>query len=54
LRGYDAVQLAAAVTFQKLLVVAQLPALTFLCADTVLLRAAQQQGLLIDNPNFQA
>lgn len=52
LRGYDAVQLAAAVTFQTMLASAQLPALTFLSADVLLLQAAQQEGLLVDNPNL--
>jgi predicted nucleic acid-binding protein len=51
LRGYDAVQLAAAVTFQSMLA-AQLPALTFLSAGVLLLQAAQQEGLLVDNPNL--
>jgi hypothetical protein len=52
LRGYDSVQLAAAIevhTTRKL--VGALP-LTFVTADTELYNAAQSKGLLVDNPNL--
>jgi predicted nucleic acid-binding protein len=52
LRGYDAVQLAAAVSFQTMLAPTQLSALTLLSADAQLLQAAQQEGLHVDNPNL--
>lgn len=52
LRGYGAVQLATAQTIQSSLIVAQLPPLTFLSADTDLLMAATSEGLLTDNPNL--
>jgi predicted nucleic acid-binding protein len=46
LRGYDAVQLAAALEVH-----AQAPSLTLLSADTGLNAAATAEGLLIDNLN---
>jgi predicted nucleic acid-binding protein len=50
LRGYDAVQLAAAlVTEQDFLIQGQLPP-TFVSADNDLLIAAQAEGLVTDNP----
>jgi len=52
LRGYDAVQLAAAQTIQATLSAAQLSPLIFLSADTDLIAAAQNEGLLTDNPNL--
>ena len=52
LRGYDAVQLAAALTLNDVLVHAQLPPLTLLTADANLFQAAQSEGLLVDNPNL--
>jgi uncharacterized protein len=52
LRGYDAVQLAAALTANQLLLQAQLAPLTLLSADVDLLQAAQNEGLLTDNPNL--
>ena len=52
LRGYDAVQLAAALTLQTILLTANLPGLTFLSADTLLLAAAQQEALTTDNPDL--
>ena len=52
LRGYDAVQLAAAVTLNQVLHQSSLPLLTMICADVDLLRAAQNQGLLTDDPNL--
>jgi predicted nucleic acid-binding protein len=52
LRGYDAVQLAAAQTIQSTLSAAQLPPLTFLTADVELLTAAINEGLMTDNPTL--
>lgn len=52
LRGYDAVQLAVAIITNDTLVVAGLPALTFVAADTDLLAAAQAEGLTTDNPTL--
>ena len=46
LRGYDAVQLAAALDTQ-----ARLPSLTLLSADTDLNAAALAEGLAVDDPN---
>jgi len=51
LRAYDAVQLAAGMTANDALLAAGLPALTFLAADTRLLRAAGAEGLGTDDPN---
>ena len=52
LRGYDAVQLAAALTLNSVLTQAQLPTLTFVAADDDLLKAARNEGLTTDNPNW--
>ena len=52
LRGYDAVQLAAAVTLNDVLVQEQLSPLTFITADDDLLKAASGEGLTTDNPNL--
>jgi len=46
LRGYDAVQLAAALTAS-----AVLPGLVFVAADDDLLAAARAEGLATENPN---
>jgi predicted nucleic acid-binding protein len=46
LRGYDAVQLAAALEVH-----AQAPSLTLLSADAGLNAAAATEGILVDNPN---
>jgi len=46
LRGYDAVQLAAALEVQS-----QAPSLTLLSADAELNAAAQAEGLSVANPN---
>ncbi len=51
LRGYDAVQLAAALATNQSLLRAGLPALTFVAADRDLLAAAHQEGLQVENPN---
>jgi hypothetical protein len=51
LRGYDAVQLATALTASSLLVQAGLAQPTFVAADEDLLAAARAQGLAAENPN---
>lgn len=51
LRGYDAVQLAAALVLQQARQAAQLPALTFVSADLEQLHAAEAEGLTIENPD---
>ncbi len=52
LRGYDAVQLAAALAADKALTTASLPHLIFVAADGDLLAAANAQGLATENPNL--
>jgi predicted nucleic acid-binding protein len=52
LRGYDAIQLAAALDTQVTILAADLPGLTFVAADTDLLAAARAEGLTTDNPNL--
>ena len=54
LRAYDAVQLASALVANKLMTGANLAPITFVCADSNLLAAAQITGLLVDNPNLHA
>jgi predicted nucleic acid-binding protein len=51
LRGYDAVQLAAALTIHHERVAAGLPALTLISADNDLNAAATAEGLTVDDPN---
>lgn len=51
LRGYDAVQLAVALTANAALVGRQITPLTFVCADRDLLTAASSEGLPTANPN---
>lgn len=51
LRGYNAVQLAAALTLNGMLTQAQFSPLIFVAADDDLLEAAQGEGLATDNPN---
>ncbi len=51
LRGYDAVQLAAALETEKERIAAGLPPLTLLFADTDLNAAAVSEGLMVENPN---
>ena len=51
LRGYDAVQLAAALTLHGLLTPASPTSLMFIAADNDLLESAQGEGLPTDNPN---
>ncbi|OGO40398.1 MAG: hypothetical protein A2Z03_05185 [Chloroflexi bacterium RBG_16_56_8] len=49
LKAYDAVQLAAALAFQKYLI-ADHKDMTFISGDDKLLQAAQAEGLATDNP----
>ncbi|OQY31001.1 MAG: hypothetical protein B6243_09155 [Anaerolineaceae bacterium 4572_5.2] len=51
LRGYDAVQLAAALNASQTLADAGLSPLTFVAADKDLLSAAQLEGMSVENPN---
>jgi predicted nucleic acid-binding protein len=51
LRGYDAVQLATALSTNHLLISGGLPGLAFITADSDLLIAAEVEGLISDNPN---
>jgi predicted nucleic acid-binding protein len=50
LRAYDSVQLAAALLTNATLQASGSPTLTFLVADSDLLKAAQGEGLPTDNP----
>ena len=52
LRGYDAVQLAAALELQTALTASGLPALTLVSADAELNTAATAEGLTIEDPNL--
>lgn len=52
LRAYDAVQLAAALTANDVLVAGNLSTLVFVAADNDLLSAARAEGLAADNPNL--
>jgi len=51
LRGYDAVQLAAALELHTVRKRMKLPPLIFVSADDDLNRAGQVEGLMIENPN---
>ena len=51
LRGYDAVQLAVALTVNLTLASRQFTPLIFVCADRDLLTAASNEGLPIENPD---
>lgn len=51
LRGYDAVQLATALTTNDSLAEADLPELTLVAADEDLVSAARSEGLTSDDPN---
>jgi predicted nucleic acid-binding protein len=51
LRGYDAVQLAVALTVQRALLSRQLSPLTFIAADRDLLTAAGHEGLRAEDPS---
>jgi len=52
LRGYDAAQLAVAVSVNRRLLAKGVSGLTFVCADAELLNSAQAEGLLVENPNL--
>ncbi len=52
LRGYDAVHLAGALFLQETLLAQGLPVPVFLSADQELLAAAQEEGLVTDNPEM--
>ena len=47
LRGYDAIQLASALSVREIL---QMEAVTFVCSDDALNAAAQSEGLTVINP----
>jgi predicted nucleic acid-binding protein len=51
LRGYDAVQLAAAVESRRRIIALGLASLTFVSADSNLNAAATAEGFAVDNPN---
>lgn len=51
LRGYDSVQLAAALELQTARAFASLAPITFVCADDRLNAAAVAEGLAVENPN---
>ncbi len=51
LRGYDAVQLAAALKVNSDLLLDRLPTLTLVSADSELNDAATAEGLTVENPN---
>ena len=51
LRGYDAIQLAAALETENERIALGLSSLTLLSADTDLNAAAVSEGLMVDNPN---
>ena len=51
LRGFDAVQLAAACEVQALCIASEIPPISFLSADKVLNAAATAEGLSVDDPN---
>jgi predicted nucleic acid-binding protein len=50
LRGYDAVQLATAITANEALMTAGVAGIVFVAADNDLLTAARAEGLAADNP----
>ncbi len=51
LRAYDAVQVASAISVHRSLVTAGIQGLIFLAADDRILKVAQAEGMLTDNPN---
>ncbi|HEX4951588.1 MAG TPA: type II toxin-antitoxin system VapC family toxin [Blastocatellia bacterium] len=51
LRGYDSIQLACALAFNEELITLGSPPLTIISADAALNLAAQQEGLMVDDPN---
>jgi hypothetical protein len=54
LRAYDAIHLASALVMDRRWMEAGLVAPIFLAADDRLLRAAQAEGLAVDNPNLHS
>jgi uncharacterized protein len=52
LRGYDAVQLAAALQFNEHRISVRLPEITFVSSDIALNNAAIAEGLNVDNPSL--
>ena len=52
LRGYDAIHLACALRLNRALVGLDLPPLSLVSADDDLLKAAQTEGLFVENPNL--
>jgi uncharacterized protein len=52
LRGYDAVQLAAALEIDTICRLSGLPSLVFVSADVNLNAVATTEGLQVDNPNL--
>ena len=52
IRGYDAMQLAFAVTYEAQLTARGVGPLTLISADNELTQAAQAEGLLTDDPNL--
>ncbi len=50
LRGYDAVQLAVALSVNEELIELELPVLAFVAADAALLAAAEAEGLGVKDP----
>jgi hypothetical protein len=53
LRGYDSVQLAAALELQALRASFALPPITFVSADDLLNGSALAEGLAVENPSLQ-
>ncbi len=53
LRGYDAIQLAAALEINDQHLALSAPAVTFVCADAALNATAILEGLTVDDPNAQ-
>lgn len=54
LRGYDAIQLSAALTVNRLYTTAGFPPITLLSADAELNNAARAEGLVCDDPNLHS
>ncbi len=52
LRGYDAIQLAAALQVNETRISLQLPVLIFVSADVNLNNAARAEGLTVEDPNL--
>lgn len=52
LRAYDALHLATAISLNNALIFVRLPPLTFVSSDKLLLMAAENEDLAVDNPNL--